>query len=147
MWSQMNWDKNCAKNVENVASEMLEARIQKASSWRCIEKRRSMAVYGAVSRTPCTTDTLCGRLDNTLRSRPGMLAARATTIKVVSVDRDVTLPVACRSTFIAVIQPRIERPTAERRNGNTQRFSCKPTRTRSIATPGREVFLLDFWTP
>lgn len=54
------------------------------------------------------------------------LVARTTTIKVVSVDRDVTLPVACRSTFIAVIQPRIERPTAERRNGNTQWFSCEP---------------------
>lgn len=34
---------------------------------------------------------------------------------------DATL--ACRSTFIGVIQPRIERPTAERRNGNTQRLS------------------------
>lgn len=45
-------------------------------------------------------------------------------------DRDVTLPVACRSTFIAVIQPRIERPTAERRNGNTQWFSCEPVGTR-----------------
>jgi len=38
---------------------------------------------------------------------------------------DVMLVVACRSTFIGVIQPRIERPTAERRNGNTQRLSCE----------------------
>lgn len=60
------------------------------------------------------------------------LVARTTTIKVVSVDRDVTLPVACRSTFIAVIQPRIERPTAERRNGNTQWFSCEPVGTFAI---------------
>lgn len=60
------------------------------------------------------------------RSSTLVVARTTTTIKVVSVDRDVTLPVACRSTFIAVIQPRIERPTAERRNGNTQWFSREP---------------------
>lgn len=92
-------------------------------------KPRIGAPWDSVSRAPCSIHALCGRLNrSTLRLRASMLAARTTTIKVVSVDRDVTLPVACRSTFIAVIQPRIERPTAERRNGNTQWFSCKPLR-------------------
>lgn len=99
-------------------------------SKRLYQKERStVSFYGTlgvskVSRAPCSIDTLRGRSNrSTLRSRASPLAARTTTIKVVSLDRDVTLPVACRSTFIAVIQPRIERPTAERRNGNTQWFS------------------------
>lgn len=89
------------------------------------------------------------RLDRTVaRSRATTLPPRTTTIKVVSVDRDVTLLVACRSTFIAVIQPRIERPTAERRNGNTQWLSRKPASRSMIArlhAENRHPMLL--WTP